>query len=253
MAGTIRFLGHEFFDEDRAGALAVIDELASKPAYAYIVTPNVDHVVFLQCEADAKARTAYADAAVKLCDSRVLAGLARLTGRRLSIYPGSDLTRDLLERPGAGPARIAVLGPSHEALERVQARFPEADIRHLQADRRLDIGSPAWGETVERVAAAEWDILLVCLSFPKQEVFAHDLMLAGRGQGVAICVGAGIDFLSGVQHRAPVAMQRAGLEWFYRLASDPRRMWRRYLLRGPMILFLLSRQLLGDAKIREPL
>ena len=71
----------------------------------------------------------------------------------------------------------------------------------------------------------------------------------GWRKGVfALCVGASIDFLTGKQKRAPRAMQRTGLEWPHRLASDPSRMWRRYLVRGPGIFRLAARQYAADAR-----
>jgi N-acetylglucosaminyldiphosphoundecaprenol N-acetyl-beta-D-mannosaminyltransferase len=71
----------------------------------------------------------------------------------------------------------------------------------------------------------------------------------GRRRGVALYVGATVDFLVGKQKRAPVFMQQARLEWMYRLFSNPRRLWRRYLLEGPWILYwYLKIEVLGRAR-----
>ncbi|MDP1777099.1 MAG: WecB/TagA/CpsF family glycosyltransferase, partial [Brevundimonas sp.] len=72
-------------------------------------------------------------------------------------------------------------------------------------------------------------------SFPKQELFAHALRAAGRKTGVALCVGASVDFLTGRQKRAPRIFQQLSLEWLHRLLSQPRRMFRRYVIEGPAI------------------
>jgi N-acetylglucosaminyldiphosphoundecaprenol N-acetyl-beta-D-mannosaminyltransferase len=60
-------------------------------------------------------------------------------------------------------------------------------------------------------------------------------------QGVALCIGASIEFLLGRKTRAPRWMQMAGMEWIFRLLSEPRRLWRRYLFNGPRILSIVTR------------
>ena len=78
--------------------------------------------------------------------------------------------------------------------------------------------------------------MLLAIGSPQQELFAQALLRRGRCWGVALCIGAGLEFLVGARRRAPVPVQRLGLEWAYRLLSEPRRMWRRYLVDGPRIL-----------------
>ena len=63
---------------------------------------------------------------------------------------------------------------------------------------------------------------------------------------VVLSVGAAFDFLAGAKPQAPAWMQRAGLEWLFRLASEPRRLWRRYLVKGPRFLYHFARQLLSE-------
>jgi exopolysaccharide biosynthesis WecB/TagA/CpsF family protein len=81
-----------------------------------------------------------------------------------------------------------------------------------------------------------WDIALLCVGCPAQELIAQALGELGSKSGVALCVGASIDFLTGVRARAPLWLQKLGLEWAYRLMREPARMWRRYLVESPRIL-----------------
>jgi exopolysaccharide biosynthesis WecB/TagA/CpsF family protein len=81
-----------------------------------------------------------------------------------------------------------------------------------------------------------WDILLLCVGCPAQELIARLIAQLGRPTGIALCVGASIDFLTGRQTRAPRWLQKLSLEWAYRLALEPRRLWRRYLVDSPKIL-----------------
>jgi exopolysaccharide biosynthesis WecB/TagA/CpsF family protein len=91
---------------------------------------------------------------------------------------------------------------------------------------------------VEREAP---DITFLAIGAPQSELVAHRLAKRGRARGVALCIGASIEFLSGVRRRAPHWMQRAGLEWAFRLLSEPRRLWRRYVVEGPRIFIIWYR------------
>jgi exopolysaccharide biosynthesis WecB/TagA/CpsF family protein len=72
-------------------------------------------------------------------------------------------------------------------------------------------------------------------------MIAHRLQARGKARGLALCVGAALNFLTGAERRAPRWMQRLALEWLYRLLQDPRRLARRYLVRGPRVLGYLLR------------
>jgi exopolysaccharide biosynthesis WecB/TagA/CpsF family protein len=76
---------------------------------------------------------------------------------------------------------------------------------------------------------------------PQQEMLGQELKRRGNARGLALCIGASINFLTGAEQRAPAWMQRLNLEWLYRLLQDPGRMTRRYLVRGPRIFYLLPR------------
>ncbi len=252
MTRTINYLGFRFLDADLAGIRRILSEAIDSGEYGYVVTPNVDHVVSYHRGGDPALVGTYDAARFQICDSRILALLARLSGRRLTPCPGSDLTENLLEAPLANGRRIAVIGPDRAAFEALKERFPQASLEFVDCDRRLRIGSRRWTETLGRACRADWDILLVCLSFPKQEFFARDLAAAGRRSGLALCVGASVDFLTGRQVRAPKIVQRAGMEWLHRLLSDPRRMYDRYLVRGPAVFALAAQEFVRPRGVALP-
>ena len=230
-----RFMTLDFADGDRPALLGRVAAMARGP-YAYVVTPNVDHVIKLmdgRVEADV-----YRAADLKVCDSRILAHLARLRGKALAVYPGSDLTADLLASDH--DLTIGVFGPDRAAFDDLVARYPRRRFTFVDAPI-LAPGSPAWFAAVDEAARADWEVLLACVSFPKQERFAHALRAAGRKTGVTLCVGASVDFLTGRQQRAPRLYQQLSLEWLHRLMSQPRRMFRRYVLEGPAIFGLFLR------------
>ena len=88
-------------------------------------------------------------------------------------------------------------------------------------------------------AASPFRFCFLAIGSPQQEYIAHKLQLRGVARGLALCVGAAINFVTGREKRAPFWMQRLSLEWLFRLIQNPRRMAKRYLIRGPRIFTLL--------------
>jgi exopolysaccharide biosynthesis WecB/TagA/CpsF family protein len=237
MTGTTEFLGFRFEKGAREELFARLVAMSAAP-FGYVVTPNVDLVN--RAARDPEIRALYDGAAVHLCDSKILTVMARTKKIALDCYPGSDLVADLLGQGGAGQ-RIAVVGPDAQDWQALVARYPQAPLTLIPSPPIMTPGSPEWQRCVVEAADAPWDILLVCLGSPKQEKFAQAVGARRTQPGVAWCVGASIDFLTGRQTRAPQWVRTLHMEWLHRLASNPRRLWRRYLVEGPQILRLLAR------------
>lgn len=237
-AGTPRasFLDVDFDLLDLDGAVAWLAARGSDQALAYVVTPNVDHLVRAERE-PVLFRPLYREAALCLCDSRVLAKLARACGVRLPVVPGSDLTPALFERVVHSGEGVCVVGGRKESVGRLRARYPGATVAHCPAPMGLRDNPAALAATAQAAVATGrgsrfW---LLAVGSPQQEMLARAMTGVAGAAGTALCVGASIEFLTGDQRRAPRAVQRIGLEWLWRLASDPRRLARRYLLDGPAI------------------
>ena len=113
--------------------------------------------------------------------------------------------------------------------------------------RRIDMGAPAAtrADVVQRVRASRADLVLVALGAPKQELWNAEAA-ADLRPAVLLRIGAAVDFVAGTARRAPKWVSASGLEWLYRLGREPRRLWRRYLLRDPEFLFIVLRQLRGS-------
>lgn len=233
------FLGIQFSGGTLDDVRQKLAEFARSGGFRYVVTPNVDNVISYHDKTYPRMREVYDHAGLVLCDSRVLAILARLVGKVLHPCPGADLVPSLLEAPAFPGCRIAVMGPPSEDITLLEERFPETEIRYIDAPSNLIIDSPEWKDCIERALNLEWDFLFLCISFPKQENIAYELLRRGRQSGTAFCVGASIDFITGRQVRAPLIMRRLSLEWLYRLFSDPKRMWKRYIIKGPQIIPIL--------------
>jgi exopolysaccharide biosynthesis WecB/TagA/CpsF family protein len=246
VSGGVEFLGCRFAQFlERSDILEALALRARSPGFSHIVTPNVDHVIRIIHPDAQSIHRLYDAAAMRICDSRVLSFLARLLDVRLPIYPGSDITRDLLSGPYLADLRVGVVGPSEKDLEILSRLYPRQRFIHISSLPSMSVDGEAFAACVGKALTLDWDVLLVCLGFPKQELFIAALRERGRRHGIALAVGASVDFLTGKQTRAPPAMQRMGLEWLYRLATSPRRLGRRYLAAVlPLSLLLWRREIL---------
>jgi exopolysaccharide biosynthesis WecB/TagA/CpsF family protein len=203
---------------------------------AYVVTPNVDHVVRLKD--DPQFRESYAAASFVLLDSRVLASLLRLTGQgRLPVCTGSDLTAELFRHVIRPDDPIVLVGGRPEQAAALAARYGLRNLRHHDPPMGF-INDPAATtaclEFLEAQSPFRFGFLAV--GSPQQEFVARALKARGQARGLVLCVGAALDFLTGEARRAPAWMQRLSLEWLHRLLQNPGRLAHRYLVRGPRIL-----------------
>jgi exopolysaccharide biosynthesis WecB/TagA/CpsF family protein len=209
--------------------------------YAYAVTPNVDHLIRF-CD-DASFRELYRTAGFVLLDSRFLAYLLRLVaGLRLPTSPGSDVTARLFEDVLEPDDKVVVIGGTEEQAAILSKKYGLRGLRHLNPAMGF-INDPAAVEECLRFVENEspFRFCLLAVGCPQQEVLAKALQSRARARGLALCVGASINFLTGTERRAPKWMQNSGFEWVYRLLNDPVRLAKRYLVRGPRIFFLLPR------------
>lgn len=240
---TTSFLGLAFADATYAECAAEVDRLSREDRLSLVVTANVDHVVMLLGQPPDKNRErfarAYDAASICLCDSRVLQTLAWVKGVRLKVVTGSDLT-EMLFRGGwfAGRA-VALIGGDASMAEDLKAQFPAIELsQHIPPMGILEKEN-AIMEIEAFLKGRRWDYILFAIGAPRSEIIAHRLMGVEGVQGVALCIGASIEFLLGRKARAPKWMQMARLEWMFRLLTEPRRLWRRYLLAGPRILAIV--------------
>lgn len=241
MTARTRFAGVCFDRRSLDETLAWLDARSAEDAFGYVVTPNVDHCVRLaDSPGHADLHDAYAGADLCLCDSRVLALLARLRGAVLPVVPGSDLTARLLAalRPGR---RLLFIGGDEGSQGRLAAMLPGVEVVQHVPPMGLLKRPDAMAACVKAAVAAKADYILLAVGSPQQELVAGMLAAHPQARGTALCIGASVDFLTGKAQRAPRWMQRMALEWLHRLLSEPRRMARRYLIEGPRILRIALR------------
>jgi N-acetylglucosaminyldiphosphoundecaprenol N-acetyl-beta-D-mannosaminyltransferase len=158
---------------------------------------------------------------------------------------GPDLTPLVLEAAETAGIAVVFYGSTNEVLQRllrkIRTRFPRLEIAFADAPPFRSL-TPAEDEAVtRRINDSGVRILFVGLGSSKQDLWMH--AHRGRVQAVMLGVGAAFDFLAGSKPQAPRWMQRIGVEWAFRLATEPRRLWRRYLKQNPRFMALAIAQL----------
>ena len=242
-APRARFLDIAFDGGSYEQVANELERLSQQESFSFIVTPNVDHVLMLRPRAQTPAtqtfRQAYNAAAMQLCDSRILQRLARRHGVRLDVVTGSDLTAYLFQKGNLDGRKVAIIGGDADMVPQLHERFPAVQIVQHQPPMGVLKNTRAVDDIIAFIEQERAHYVLLAIGAPQSEIVAHKCLLAGKSVGVGLCIGASIEFLLDRKRRAPRWMQRLGLEWAFRLISEPGRLWRRYLVTGPRI-FMLS-------------
>jgi N-acetylglucosaminyldiphosphoundecaprenol N-acetyl-beta-D-mannosaminyltransferase len=226
----IAILGVAFDNISIQEAIRTIDRMIASGRPHYAVTANVDFLV--QAVGDVELRRILFDAHLALCDGTPVLWASRLLGNPLrERVAGADLTPLLIAEAARKGHRLFFLGATPEsvnrAVRRLRDQYPGVIIAgHYSPpfNRLLEMDHD---EIKRRILEAKPDLLLVSLGCPKQEKWIA-MHYRSLGVPVSIGVGATIDFLAGQVKRAPAWMRRSGTEWLFRLAQEPRRLYRRY-------------------------
>jgi len=228
-------------------ALASIESWIARRRRHYVCITGVHGV--MESQRDPEVRRIHNAAGLVTPDGMPMVWLLRAGGHRSAdrVY-GPDLMLAVFERSVERGYRHFLYGSSEATLAKLEAnlsaRFPAVDIvgTHSPPFRQLTAEEDA--AVVEMINAARPDVIWVGLSTPKQErwMAAHRDRLEAP---VMVGVGAAFDFHAGVVRQAPRIVQRSGFEWLFRLAMEPRRLWRRYLRNNPAFLLRIAGQRLG--------
>ena len=228
-------IGHALVDACRFDEMteAIVRAAADGQEPQYVVTPNVQHIVLLAT--DTHLRRIYAEAAFVLPDGVSILLAARVLGQRIpQRIAGVDMFQALCQRAAGEGLRVFLLGGRPGSAEKAAAKMRDRYSGLIVSGTccpPLGFERDPWRENdIEaRIRAARPHFLFVALGAPKQEYWIYE---HARQLGVPVTMGIGGSFemVSGVVPRAPVWLQNMGLEWLYRLAREPRRLWKRYLV-----------------------
>lgn len=223
----------------------IINHARSRNAPGYVVTPNAQHIVMLQN--NARFRQIYQQATLTVPDGVSLLWAAQFLGTPLQgRVNGTDLFEKLCMscadagvkvfflggRPGAAEGAAQVLSARHPNLQIAGTYCPPYGFEADLSER---------ARIQEAVATAAPDILFVGLGAPKQEywIYEHYQQL---GIPISIGIGVSFEFVAGAVQRAPKLLQQLGLEWAFRLVTEPKRLWRRYVFGNSSFTWLVLKQ-----------
>lgn len=222
-------------------------ELLNRLTRGVIFTPNVDHLMKLQT--DPEFKQAYEVADYKICDSQIVLYASKFLGSPLQAkISGSELFPTFCEHHKDNPnITIFLLGGAEGVAKQAQVRINAK----IGRDIIVAAHSPSFGfekdevecqaivELINRSAAT---VLVIGVGAPKQEIWIAKYKDQLPNIDIFMAVGASIDFEAGVKPRAPEWVSDRGLEWFYRLISEPKRLWKRYLVDDLPFFWLLLQQ-----------
>ena len=221
-----------------------VDELIQENGYHYVVTPNSDIVVKMQDDSELKRICDNAD--LILTDGQIVVKISEYLGNPIKERVCmTDFVWHVFDLAVEKEYKVFLFGGKEEVLEKatenIKKRVPELQI--------VDSYSPPFGfekdekklETAnERIRKSGADILIVFLGCPKQEKFIAKNKDKYQVP-ISITMGGCVDFIAGGVKRAPIWMQRVGLEWFFRFLQEPKRMFKRYFV-DDIRIFELARK-----------
>lgn len=197
----------------------------------YVVTPNADHV--LQLESDIVLQKVYSEASLVTCDGKPVLWASYLLGKPIpQSVTGSDLLPALCKYGASQSLKVALIGgpPGSAAAagKRLVDAYPGLNVVWTYCPPLgFENDSLQSDFIVSEISRTDPDLVFVGVGAPKQEKWIH----AHKGRirtGVMLGIGAAIEFTAGTLPRAPKWMRRVGLEWAFRLLSDPKRLAIRY-------------------------
>lgn len=238
----IQFMNTEIDNLTMQEALDAIDKLIQKKINAYVVTPNIDHIV--QLETNANFREIYKNADLILTDGKPLLWISKLYGISIKEkISGSDLFPLLCEMASKKGYSMFFLG----AKEGVAKKAADNLIQKFSGLQVVGTYSPPFGfekdeseilKIEKMIKHSHPHILIVGLGCPKQEKFIYEYR-DRLNVPISLGLGASLDFEAGNIKRAPKWMRNCGLEWLFRIIQEPKRMFRRYVINDKKIFSLV--------------
>jgi len=240
---AVRFAGLRINPLTVDQAVAVLAERDRAAAFATFVTPNVEHAYLRRH--DSELALTYETCLISTNDSRVLRRAALLAGMELQFAPGAYVVDRLFRRVIGPDDALCVVGCTVEIIDALKAQFGLTRVAQHIPPMGFIHDPRAVSAAVDFVAAHPSRFVFVAMGPPQSEHFCNQVVRDGRARGVGLCIGSSLSVLTGRTDPAPAWMEKAGLVWLYRLAKEPRRLWRRYLVRDLAGLWICAADILA--------
>ncbi|MFO1053200.1 MAG: WecB/TagA/CpsF family glycosyltransferase [Planctomycetota bacterium] len=252
MPTATEVLGTPIADMDMAAVVDRIDGWVESKKPRYVAFCPVHSVI--EATRDPVHRQSLLGAGLCVADGMPVAWAQRMLGNRNAsrVYGPTTMLR-ALERAEQKGWRVVLYGGRQDRLEKLvsnlEERFPDLEIVAAISPPFRALSTEEDEATTRRLADLEPDLVLVGLGCPKQERWMAEH--CGRVPGVMLGVGAAFDFHAGAVRQAPALLQRIGMEWFFRLLCEPRRLFKRYASTNPAFVALFTMQLVKRILLRR--
>lgn len=228
-----------------------LDEFGGDAAHSALFC-NV-HMLMLSRQ-DTALASAMDDADYVFADGVPVAWIqSRIAGRKAYVLRGYEAVQFLCARAASQEKRVGLYGSTPEVLERLanylKSRYSSLEIGLMRAPPVVEGELASSRPELDSINAAGLDYLFVGLGCPKQEKWIH--RYAGELDCSVLGVGAAFDWLAGTTHMPPRWMAESGLAWLHRLAHDPLRLWKRYLIYNTAFVFTAAKVLLLRSRTKN--
>jgi N-acetylglucosaminyldiphosphoundecaprenol N-acetyl-beta-D-mannosaminyltransferase len=234
----IEFIGLKLDAISIDQALSKVRKFVDSEKYCYQISVNAAKLVYAQ--KDRRLRQAINNADIINADGVPIHIAVKLISRRkTSRMGGYDYIDGLAQR--YPDIRYYLLGARQEVVDKVVIRLRDKYGLNIVGYRNGYFSEQELPHIIDEINTAKADILFLAIGTPAKEYLLHDL----RGKlnvKFAVGVGGAFDIIAGQTKRAPLWIQRCGMEWFYRIMQEPRRMWKRYAKTNPVFVWLVIKE-----------
>lgn len=242
---SVRFAGLRFTPLDVEETLAALADRPADAPFAAFVTPNAEHAWLRRTDPEFAAcgETCW----ISTNDSRILGKAAALGGLDLKFAPGAYVVDRMFQEIIGPDDALTVVGGTDAVVAALRERFGLNRVSHHNPPMGFIHNPDAVRTAIDFVAAHPARFVFVAMGPPQSEKFCQRVIADGRSTGVGLCIGSSINVVTGHLNVAPDWLEQRGLVWLYRLLREPKRLWKRYLVRG---VYGLGYGLLDAAKMR---
>jgi exopolysaccharide biosynthesis WecB/TagA/CpsF family protein len=234
--------GISLLNNDLGYLLAFIEQSLGQNKRVSFATPNIDH--FVRIEKNTKVKRVYQSIDYCVNDSRIFGLIIKfLFGTTVKTVTGSDLTAHLFNSPVIKDTKITIVGSKEEEIRRLSDIY-NLDlglISHINPSMNFINDEVEVKRTLEFVVNSKPALVFLAVGSPQQEILAANIQRE-ISQGIILCVGASIDYLTGKERRAPKFLQVMYLEWLFRFAQAPVKRFKRYFVNCPQIIYYVLRE-----------
>lgn len=222
--------------------LALVEEKIQAGQQLHHVVVNAGKVVALQ--KDLELRQSVNQSHIINADGQAVVWASRFLGKPLKErVAGIDLMASLVEMAHKNNNKIFLFGAAEEVVKTVVEKYSEIYSPNIIAGYRNGYFTPSEEEEIaQQIASSGTQMLFVAITSPIKENFLYKYRDTLQNVNLIMGVGGSFDVVAGKTKRAPKWMQNAGLEWFYRFAQEPKRMWKRYLVGNSKFIYLVMKE-----------